>query len=139
MALLTWNAAAFNLRDANRVVRSASWPAGSGRLCRRFDAGAEERPAAAPRQGNPRRYLVPKETTIFPLLLTRLDSRAMERESLAWQDHVLGPRAPDDQQVSVGGKELLGSQGAKTVSAYAVDSRRWPECVPVRGTSCHVQ
>lgn len=77
-----------------------------------------------PRHGNPRRYLVPKETTFFRLL-SHLDSRALEKALLDWQDHVLGPRAADDSQVSVDGKELLSSQGNQIVSAYAVKSGRW--------------
>ena len=77
-----------------------------------------------PRQGNPRRYLVPKETTFYRLL-AHLDSRALEKALLDWQDHLLGKRKADDDQVSVDGKELLGSRGIKIVSAYAVKSGRW--------------
>ena len=77
-----------------------------------------------PRRGNPRRYGVPKETTFFRLL-SHLDSRALEQALLDWQHHVLGPPAPEDDQVSVDGKELLGSQGVEIVSAYAVKSGRW--------------
>lgn len=77
-----------------------------------------------PRRGNPRRYGVPKETTFFRLL-SHLDSRALEQALLDWQNHVLGPSAPDDDQVSVDGKELLSSQGVEIVSAYAVKSGRW--------------
>jgi hypothetical protein len=77
-----------------------------------------------PRRGNPRRYLVPKETTFYRLL-SHLDSRALEKALLEWQDHLLGKRRADDDQVSVDGKELLGSRGTKIVSAYAVKSGRW--------------
>ena len=77
-----------------------------------------------PRRGNPRRWLVPKETTFFRLL-SHLDSRALERALLAWQDHVLGPRRAEDDQVSVDGKELLNSQGVQIVSAYTVKGGRW--------------
>jgi hypothetical protein len=77
-----------------------------------------------PRRGKPRRYRVPKETT-FLRLLRHLDSRALERALLAWQEHVLGPRAPQDDLVAVDGKELLNSQGVEIVSAYAVKSGRW--------------
>lgn len=77
-----------------------------------------------PRRGNPRRWLVPKETTFFRLL-SNLDSRALERALLAWQDHVLGPRPVEDDQVSVDGKELLNSQGVQIVSAYTVKGGRW--------------
>lgn len=83
-----------------------------------------------PRRGNPSKYLVPKETTFFRLL-THVDSRALEKALLAWQEHVLGPRPSDDDQVAVDGKELLSSQGVEIVSAYAVKSGRWlgSECV----------
>lgn len=77
-----------------------------------------------PRRGNPRHWLVPQETTFFRLL-SHLDSRALERALLAWQDHVLGPRAANDDQVSVDGKELLNSQGVQVVSAYTVKGGRW--------------
>lgn len=77
-----------------------------------------------PRRGKPRRYCAPKETTFFRLL-RRLDSGALGRALLAWQDHVLGPRAADDDLVAVDGKELLNSQGVEIVSAYAVQSGRW--------------
>jgi len=83
-----------------------------------------------PRRGNPSKYLIPKETTFFRLL-THVDSRALEKALLAWQEHVLGPRPSDDDQVAVDGKELLSSQGVEIVSAYAVKSGRWlgSECV----------
>lgn len=77
-----------------------------------------------PRRGNPGRYLVPKETTFYRFL-TQTDSRELEKGLLAWQDEVLGPRRPDDNQVSVDGKELLSSQGTEIVSAYSVKSGRW--------------
>ena len=83
-----------------------------------------------PRRGNPRKYLVPMETTFFRLS-THLDSQALEKALLAWQEHVLGSQPPDDDQVAVDGKELLSSQGVEIVSAYAVKSGRWlgSECV----------
>ena len=77
-----------------------------------------------PRQGNPRRYLAPKETTFFRLL-SHLDSRALEQALLDWLHHVLGPVAPEDDQVSIDGKELLSSQGGEIVSAYTVKRGRW--------------
>jgi len=77
-----------------------------------------------PRRGNPRRWRVPKETTFYRLL-TQVDSLALERALLAWQDHVLGPRPPEDDQVSIDGKELLNSQGVQVVSAYTVQGGRW--------------
>jgi len=77
-----------------------------------------------PRWGNPRRYLVPKETTFFRLL-SHLDSRALEQALLDWLNHVLGPVAPEDDQVSIDGKELLSSQGVEIVSAYTVKRGRW--------------
>lgn len=77
-----------------------------------------------PRRGNPRRYRVPKETTFFELL-SHLDSLALEKALLSWQDHVLGKRQADDNHAAVDGKELLSSQGAEIVSAYCVKSGRW--------------
>jgi hypothetical protein len=77
-----------------------------------------------PRHGNPRRHQVPGETTFFRLL-THLDSRALEQALLDWQNHVLGPRPADDDQVAVDGKELLNSQGQQIVSAYTVKGGRW--------------
>jgi hypothetical protein len=81
-----------------------------------------------------RRWCVPKETTFYRLL-TNLDPRSLERALLAWQDHVLGPRAPEDDQVAVDGKELLNSQGQEIVSAYAVKSGRWLGSEPVAAGS----
>ena len=77
-----------------------------------------------PRWGRPRRYRQPGETTFFRLL-SHLDSRALERALLAWQNHVLGPRPADDDQVAFDGKELLSSQGQQIVSAYTVKGGRW--------------
>jgi hypothetical protein len=77
-----------------------------------------------PRRGNPRRWLVPKETTFFRLL-SNLNSRALEQALLDWQNHVLGPRPAQDDQVAVDGKELLHSQGVQIVSAYTVKGGRW--------------
>lgn len=77
-----------------------------------------------PRRGKPRRYLVPKETTFFRLL-SNLDSRALEKALLDWQNHVLGLRPAEDDQVAVDGKELLNSQGVQILSAYTVKGGRW--------------
>lgn len=77
-----------------------------------------------PRRGNPRRYRVPKETTFFQLL-SHLDSLALEKALLSWQDHVLGKRPANDDHAAVDGKELLNSQGVEIVSAYCVKSGRW--------------
>jgi hypothetical protein len=77
-----------------------------------------------PRRGNPRKYLVPKETT-FQRFLSKADNHAIEKALLGWQDRVLGKRQEDDNQVSVDGKELLNSQGVELVSAYCVKSGRW--------------
>jgi hypothetical protein len=83
-----------------------------------------------PRRGNPRRYLVPKETTFYRLL-SQLNSQALEQALLAWQDQVLGQRPAQDDQVAVDGKELLSSQGIQVVSAYALKSGRWLGSEPV--------
>ena len=77
-----------------------------------------------PPHGHPRRYSVPKETTFFRLL-SHLDSPALEQALLDWLNHVLGPPAAQDDQVSGDGKELLSSQGVQIVRAYAVKSGRW--------------
>jgi hypothetical protein len=77
-----------------------------------------------PRAGRPRRYRVPGETTFFRLL-SNLDSRALERALLDWQNHVLGQRDPAGDRVAVDGKELLNSQGMAIVSAYSVRDGRW--------------
>ena len=77
-----------------------------------------------PRRGNPRKYLIPKETTFFRLL-SHVDSQALEKALLAWQDHILGKRSADDDQAAIDGKELLNSQGTEIVSAYCVKSGRW--------------
>jgi hypothetical protein len=77
-----------------------------------------------PRRGNPRRYLIPGETTFFRLL-SHLDSRALEKAMLDWQNHVLGPRPATDDQVAVDGKQLRASQGLEVVSAYTVKGGRW--------------
>ncbi|MHC1765866.1 MAG: ISAs1 family transposase [Verrucomicrobiia bacterium] len=77
-----------------------------------------------PRRGNPRRYRSPGETTFFRFL-SHVDSQALQRSLLAWQDHVLGPRAKEDDLVAGDGKELRHSQGVEIVSLYAVKSGRW--------------
>lgn len=77
-----------------------------------------------PYRGNPRCYQVPGETTFFRLL-SHLDSRALEKALLDWQNHVLGPPSQDHVQVSVDGKELINSQGVEVVSAYSVNDGRW--------------
>ena len=77
-----------------------------------------------PREGRPRRYRAPGETTFFRLL-SHLDSRDLEKALLDWQNHVLGQRDPPDDRGAVDGKELLNSQGMEIVSAYSVRDGRW--------------
>jgi len=77
-----------------------------------------------PRRGNRRRYRTPSETTFFRLLCY-LDSQALQRALLTWQNHVLGPRDKEDALVAADGKELRHSQGVEIVSLYAVKSGRW--------------
>jgi hypothetical protein len=77
-----------------------------------------------PREGRPRRYRAPGETTFFRLL-THLDSRELEQALLNWQNHVLGQRDPEGDRVAFDGKELLNSQGMEIVSAYSVRDGRW--------------
>jgi len=76
------------------------------------------------------RYIPPSEST-FARLLLHLDNPALQRALLRWLDHVLGPRDPQGDQVSVDGKELLNSQGLEVVSAYSVQSGRWLGSEPV--------
>lgn len=78
-----------------------------------------------------RRYTPPSESTFFRLL-SNLKSNELERSLLQWQDHVLGKREPDGDQVSIDGKELLNSQGMKIVSAYSVVDGRWLGSQPVQ-------
>jgi hypothetical protein len=83
-----------------------------------------------PCRGKPRRHQAPGETTFFRLL-THLDSQALEQALLDWQNHVLGPRPAEDDQVAVDGKELLNSRGLEVVSAYTVQGGRWLGSQPV--------
>ena len=69
-------------------------------------------------------YTPPSEST-FARLLLHLDNPALQRALLRWLDHLLGQRQAQGDQVSVDGKELLNSQGAKVASAYSVQSGRW--------------
>jgi hypothetical protein len=76
------------------------------------------------------RYLPPSESTFFRML-SHLDNQKLQQALLAWQDQVLGPRDPKDDQVAVDGKELLNSQGLEVVSAYSVRDGRWLGSEPV--------
>jgi hypothetical protein len=76
------------------------------------------------------RYLPPSESTFFRML-SHLDNQRLQQALLAWQDQVLGPRDPKDDQVAVDGKELLNSQGLEVVSAYSVRDGRWLGSEPV--------
>ena len=71
-----------------------------------------------------RPYRTPSETTFFRFL-SQLDSLALERALLQWQDVVLGKRDPHGDRVAVDGKELLNSQGLEVASAYSVRDGRW--------------
>jgi len=77
-----------------------------------------------PYRGNPRRYQVPGETTFFRLL-SHMNSLALEKALLDWQNHVLGPPSRQNLQVSVDGKELINSQGVEVTSAWSVTDERW--------------
>lgn len=77
-----------------------------------------------PRRGYPRRYRAPGETTFFRLL-TSVDSLALERALLEWQDDRMGRRKPDDNVLAADGKDLRSSQGVEVVSVYACKSGRW--------------
>jgi hypothetical protein len=71
-----------------------------------------------------RHYRPPSESSFFRLL-SRLNSRELEKALLAWQDAVLGKRDSHGDQVAVDGKELLNSQGLEIASAYSVKEGRW--------------
>jgi len=86
------------------------------------------------RRRQPHRRRAPGETTFFRLL-SRLDSQALEKALLDWQNHVLGRRDRTDRAVALDGKELLNSQGAKSVSAYEVETGRWLGSEPVAAGS----
>jgi hypothetical protein len=70
------------------------------------------------------RYKAPSEST-FARMLFHVKNSQLQAALLRWQDHVLGKASPEDDQVSVDGKELLNSQGLEVVSAYSVKSGRW--------------
>jgi len=76
------------------------------------------------KKGHPRRYRPPAETTFYRLL-SEVDSDALQKALLAWQDQRLGKRDADDDVVAVDGKKLLSSQGVDIANAYAVKSGRW--------------
>jgi hypothetical protein len=64
-------------------------------------------------------------------MLAHLNNQRLQQALLAWQDQVLGPRDPQDDQVAFDGKELLSSQGLEVVSAYSVRDGRWLGSEPV--------
>jgi hypothetical protein len=76
------------------------------------------------------RYLPPSEST-FARMLAHLNSQRLQQALLAWQEHLLGKRNPQDDQVAFAGKELLNSQGWEVVSAYSVRDGRWLGSEPV--------
>ena len=76
------------------------------------------------------RYLPPSESS-FARMLAHLNNQRLQQALLAWQDHLLGPRNPQDDQVAFDGKELLNSQGLEVVSAYSVRDGRWLGSEPV--------
>ena len=76
------------------------------------------------KRGRPRRHHSPSETTFFRFL-KGVDSVALERALLAWQEDRLGRRQADDNVLALDGKKLRSSQGVEVVSAYAVKSGRW--------------
>jgi hypothetical protein len=69
-------------------------------------------------------YIPPSEST-FARLLRHLNNEALQQALLRWQDHLLGKRDPQGDQVAVDGKELLNSQGLVVASAYSVTQGRW--------------
>ena len=77
-----------------------------------------------------RRRRAPSESTFFRLL-SKLESRGLEKALLAWQNHLLGQSPSTARQVALDGKELLNSRGAQSVSAYEVQTGRWLGSEPV--------
>jgi hypothetical protein len=76
------------------------------------------------------RWIPPSESTFFRLL-SHVNNQQLQRALLQWQDHLLGQRDGQDDQVSLDGKELLNSQGLEVVSAYSVKEGRWLGSVAV--------
>ena len=58
-------------------------------------------------------------------MLGYMDSEALERALLQWQEDRLGRRKSDDNVLAVDGKALRSSQGVEVASAYACKSGRW--------------
>jgi len=85
---------------------------------------AQRRALGLPRRGRPRRYQTPGETTFFRFL-KGVDSEALERALLRWQDDRLGRRKSDDNVLALDGKKLRSSQGVEVTSLYATKSGRW--------------
>jgi len=77
-----------------------------------------------------RHFRAPGETTFFRLL-SHLKPPELESALLRWQDHVLGKRDPQGDEVALDGKELLNSQGLKLASAYSVTDGRWLGSEPI--------
>ena len=69
-------------------------------------------------------YPAPRESTFFRAL-AGVDTVALQRVLLDWQEQLLGPRPPDDTLVILDGKELRGSLGAQLLSAFAAKTGRW--------------
>jgi len=80
------------------------------------------------------RWIPPSESTFFRML-SHLNNQELQQALLDWQDHLLGKRDPQDDQVAVDGKELLNSQGLEVVSAYSVQAGRWLGSEPVAAGS----
>jgi hypothetical protein len=70
------------------------------------------------------RYPAPCETTYFRLL-RRVEPQRLQEALQGAQEHLLGPRAPDDDVVAMDGKTLRSAGGLELVSALAVKSGRW--------------
>ena len=70
------------------------------------------------------RYPAPCETTYFRLL-KRVEPQRLQEALLGAQEHLLGPRAAEDDVVAVDGKTLCSAGGLELVSALAVKSGRW--------------
>jgi hypothetical protein len=70
------------------------------------------------------RYPAPAEST-FTRLLADLDNAALEAALLSWQEQLLGPTDPQDNVISLDGKELRHARGVQLVSAVTARGQRW--------------
>jgi hypothetical protein len=70
------------------------------------------------------RYRAPGEST-FSRLLAAVDPAPLEAALLSWQEQLLGPLDPQDNVLSLDGKELRHARGVQLVSAVTARGQRW--------------